>query len=90
MATSSLNEQYQLYVFSKKSHSMVIVLKNTLFCLRNEMNQGHEIRSFALNKETKKGQGLKGSAAHLFPNFSLLHSRFRREERCVTTLKKAV
>ena len=33
------------------------------------MNQGHEIRSFALNKETRKGQGLKGSAAHLFPNF---------------------
>ena len=54
------------------------------------MNQGHEIRSFALNKETKKGQGLKGSAAHLFPNFSLLHSRLRREERCVTTLKTAV
>ena len=33
------------------------------------MNQGHEIRSFALNKEAKKGQGLKGLAAHLYPNF---------------------
>ena len=33
------------------------------------MNQGHEIRSFALNKEAKKGQGLKGSAAHHYPNF---------------------
>ena len=32
------------------------------------MNQGHEIRSFALNKEAKKGQGLKGLAAHLYPN----------------------
>ena len=32
------------------------------------MNQGHEIRSFALNKEAKKGQGLKGSAAHHYPN----------------------
>ena len=32
------------------------------------MNRGHEIRSFALNKEAKKGQGLKGSAAHHYPN----------------------
>ena len=32
------------------------------------MNQGHEIRSFALNKEAKKGQGLKGLAAPLYPN----------------------
>ena len=42
------------------------------------MNQGHEIRSFALNKEAKWaifvlnkvmiGQGLKRLAVHLYPN----------------------
>ena len=39
--------------FSKKILFHGPSLKNTLFCLRTEMNQGLEIRYFVLNKEAK-------------------------------------
>ena len=52
MVWSSLNERYQQLFFEKiLFHGPS--LKNTLFCLRTEMNQGLEMRSFVLNKEAK-------------------------------------
>jgi len=40
-------------IFSKKSYSIMSVLKIAKFCMRHKMNQGLKIRSLALNRVAK-------------------------------------
>ena len=59
MAMSSLNDGTN-DTFFQNILSHYPSLKDTLLCLRNEMNHGHEIRDLAskTRKRNKRGQGL--------------------------------